>query len=193
MPSLEGNAKYDYLPPPSVTETVSFPPDDIWPANPPRVDLFCEGSALCHPLVSPLAAMDWKNAPPVFITCGEEMLADENYVLARRLADQGVKVVWEQYEAMPHCFAMMLEGHAGANMCMEKWGEVIKDMVEKPEEVKTVGTWVTAKKLQRKDVDIKTLIEISDEDVLKRMKESRDKRVEAFEKGLESTPAEPKL
>ncbi|KAE9969999.1 hypothetical protein BLS_005117 [Venturia inaequalis] len=92
MPSLESNAKYDYLPTVAYSETHEPPPCSIWPANPPRTDLFCEGSALCHPLVSPLAAMDWTNCPPVFITIGEEMLADENQILARRLAKQGVRV-----------------------------------------------------------------------------------------------------
>jgi hypothetical protein len=54
MQSSETHAQYDYLPPPSINPANS-PPCDIWPANPPRADLFCEGSALCHPLVSLLS------------------------------------------------------------------------------------------------------------------------------------------
>ncbi|QDS75499.1 hypothetical protein FKW77_004822 [Venturia effusa] len=180
MPSLESNAKYDYLPSVSHSENLEPPPCSIWPASPPRTDLFCEGSALCHPLVSPLAAMDWRNCPPVYITVGEEMLADENEVLARRLAKQGVKIVWEQFEGMPHCFAMLLDllGDRGATMCLESWAENIRLMVEKPEECKTKGTWFTAKKYEKVDVDLSSLLsEMSDEDVLGRMKAVMERRI----------------
>ncbi|KAF2655914.1 hypothetical protein K491DRAFT_568413, partial [Lophiostoma macrostomum CBS 122681] len=59
LPSISHFAKYDYLPTPAQTRTMTFPHDDVWPVDPPRADLYCEGSALCHPLVSPLAARDW--------------------------------------------------------------------------------------------------------------------------------------
>src|ERR1700753_2000323 len=71
------------------------------PAKPPRVDIYAEGNALCHPLISPLAANDWKGAPPVYFACGEELLADEARAVACRMARQKVFVVWEQYESMP--------------------------------------------------------------------------------------------
>ncbi|RDI88848.1 hypothetical protein Vi05172_g1520 [Venturia inaequalis] len=180
MPSLESNAKYDYLPTVAYSETHEPPPCSIWPANPPRTDLFCEGSALCHPLVSPLAAMDWTNCPPVFITIGEEMLADENQIFARRLAKQGVRVVCEQFEGMPHCFAMILEllGDKGSTMCIESWGENIKLMVERPEGFRTKGTWITARKYQKVNVDLEGLMsETSDEDVLERMRVVRSRRI----------------
>lgn len=179
MPSLESNAKYDYLPTASHSETHEPPPCSIWPATPPRTDLFCEGSALCHPLVSPLAAMEWRNCPPVFITVGEEMLADENKILARRLVKQGAKLVWEQFEGMPHCFAMILEalGDRGAAICLESWAENIKLMVERPEEFRTKGTWFTAKKYESVDVDIEGLMsEMSDEEVLGKMRAVRERR-----------------
>lgn len=180
MPSLESNAKYDYLPTVEYSESHNPPPCSIWPASPPRTDLFCEGSALCHPLVSPLSAMDWRNCPPVFITVGEEMLADENKILARRLVKQGVKVVWEQFEGMPHCFAMILEalGDRGAALCLENWVENIQAMVERPKEFKTKGTWFTAKKYENIDVDVEGLMsEMSDGEVLERMRAVRERRV----------------
>ncbi|TID24920.1 hypothetical protein E2P81_ATG04027 [Venturia nashicola] len=180
MPSLETNAKYDYLPTVKHSENYVPPPCPIWPASPPRTDIFCEGSALCHPLVSPLAAMDWTNCPPVFITIGEEMLADENKVMARRMAKQGVKIVWEQYEGMPHVFSLILEllGDKGSEMCLESWGANIKTMVERPEEIKTKGTWITVKKHEKFDVDVAGLMgEMSDEEVLERMRAVRKRRI----------------
>jgi acetyl esterase/lipase len=191
MPSLESNAKYDYLPTVDHSENHEPPPCDIWPTKPPRTDLFCEGNALCHPLVSTLAAMDWKNCPPVFITCGEEMLADENKVFVRRLSQQGVPVVWEQFEGMPHCFAMVLEplGDHGAVMCLQSWAENIKQMVVSAAMIKAKGTWITAKKHKREDVNLGSLIkEMSDEDVLKRMRAAMERRVKGVDPEAKAVP-----
>ena len=181
LPSLEKNAKYDYLPRLSPALATAFPPCDIWPSNPPRVDIYCDGSAMVHPLVSPLAAMDWKMAPPVFIGCGEEMLADEGAMFAKRLAKQGVKVVWEQYEAMPHCFAFLLQGHPGGSMFFAESAKFIKMVVEKASEVSTHGHWVTARKLQRVEVDVAALTKLEDEEVLTLMKHAQERRMKRWD------------
>lgn len=174
LPSIEGNAHFDYLPPPSVTSKTKFPPCPAWPTTPPRVDMYCEGSALCHPLVSPLAAKSWAGAPPIFFVCGEEMLADESMVLAQRAARQGVKVVWEQFEAMPHCFALVLEGHAGGRVCFSDTAGFVKRVVGTPESVETEGVFVKAKSLERQKIEVEKLIDISDEDVAETMARTRE-------------------
>jgi acetyl esterase/lipase len=181
MPSLYTNAKYDYLPVPDKSLISSYPPCTIWPTTPPRADMYCDGSALCHPLVSPMAAMDWKNSPPIYINCGEEMLADECKVVARRMNQQGVTVVWDEYEAMPHVFPMMLDGSAASKACYKEWADFIKTVIERPAEVKTKACFVTAPKLERKEVNVATLIEMPDEEVLKRMQKSQSEKINAFE------------
>jgi acetyl esterase/lipase len=191
MPSIWSNAKYDYLPPPLETGDPEPLPCDIWPTNPPRADLFCDGTALCHPLVSPLAALDWKNAPPVFIVTGEECLSDEDKILAQRMHSQGVKVLWEQYEAMPHVFAMVFEKTKVSNMSFDGWASAIKSFVEKPGEVESKGVWVTAKKLVVKTVAPGGDPFLTDEECLKRMRESREKRMKGFNDVLKARPVEP--
>lgn len=181
LPSLETNAQYDYLPPPSMSAKTRFPPCPLWPTNPPRADLYCDGPTMCHPLVSPLAAASWEGSPPLFMVCGEEMLTDEDKVVAARAAKQGVQVVWEQYEAMPHCFAMMLEGLEGSRMCFASWAKFCRDVVERPGEVKTEGWFIKAKTLERNSVDVKSLSEFTDEEVRKRMQEATRKRIEGLE------------
>ncbi|KIW08278.1 uncharacterized protein PV09_01198 [Verruconis gallopava] len=193
MPSIWANAKYDYLPPPPENGDPEPPPCDIWPANPPRADLFCEGSALCHPLVSPLAAMDWKGAPPCFVVTGEECLADEDKILCQRMHAQGVKVVWEQYEAMPHVFCMVFEKTKISEMSFEGWANAIKSFVEKPAEVESKGIWVTAKKLEIKVVPPGGDPVMSDEECLRRMRESQEKRIKGFDNVMKARPIEPKL
>lgn len=196
MPSIWKNTKYDYLPAPAESGLISPEHCDIWPSKPPRADVYCEGSALCHPLVSPLAALDWKGAPPIYIMCGEEMLADEDSILAHRLYNQGVKVIWEQYEAMPHVFGMMFEGTRVAEMSFDGWAAAIKMFVEEPGKVKSSGTWITAKKLERVKVDVGGEVVMSDEECLEVMRASRDKRIKGFGDagmGVAPVPAEARL
>lgn len=113
MPSVNGNVHLDYLPPAENPEgpfkTFVVPDDDLWPRDPPRVDLYCNANATSHPLVSPLAIPKdlWKGAPPVAISLGEEGLADEGLIVARRMREAGVPVVVEQYEGLPHCYGLL--------------------------------------------------------------------------------------
>lgn len=188
LPSIEENAKYDYLPPPSQTANVRFPPCPIWPTEPPRAELYCEGSAMCHPLVSPLAAKSWEGSPPVFLCCGEEMLADEGKVFAQRAARQGVTVVFEQYEAMPHCFALMLEGLEGGKMCIANYCKFISDVVRDPGSIKSEGHFIIAKRLDRKPVDITKLLELTDEDVTRLMEEAKERKILGLEGEAKAQP-----
>ncbi|KAF2191179.1 alpha/beta-hydrolase [Zopfia rhizophila CBS 207.26] len=176
LPSLTENAKYDYLPPPSTHSAhTAYPACEVWPVSPPRADLYCEGSALTHPLVSPLAAKDWRNAPPILFALGEEMLADEDKVIAQRIARQGGKVVWLQYEAMPHCFSLMIEGLEVSRMYWVEFADFCKRIVEMPGKVRTEGCIVTAKSLVKRRVDVEKLSDLTDEIVDTRMRNGRER------------------
>ncbi|KAI9704439.1 MAG: hypothetical protein M1836_007302 [Candelina mexicana] len=188
LPSLETNARYDYLPPPSDSAHIKFPKCPIWPTDPPRGDVYTDISALCHPLVSPMAAKSWEGAPPMWIECGEEMLTDENKVLAQRAASQGVSVVFEQYEAMPHCFSILLVGLGGSKMAFECWTRFIVACVERPESVRTKGRFVEAKTLKETEVDVTKVSDFEFEEVLKRMKEARERRVTGDETEAKTMP-----
>ncbi|KAM3563218.1 hypothetical protein MY1884_001368 [Beauveria asiatica] len=170
----ESFLQYDYLPTPQ-RSPVTSPPCAVWPADPPRVHLYCEGGALAHPLVSPMAAASWEGAPPVFFVCGEELLADEAKTVACRMARQGVAVVWEQWEAMPHCFGMLLTWTEASRVSYRGWADFVRDAVRG--EVQTKGCYVEVKTLKRREVDVKTLTMMSDEDVLEGMAAGR-KRIE---------------
>lgn len=194
LPSIENAVQYDYLPPPSQTEKREFPQCEAWPTDPPRADLYCEGSALLHPLVSPLAALDWSASPPLFFSVGEEMLRDEGAVLAQRAAGQGVRVVWREFEAMPHCFAMLLEGVKGGAVHYEEFGKFCRQVVEGQGEP-TNGVFVEAKTLKRRDVDVRTLTELSDGQVAEFMGKGKE-RIERKMKsgnGSASLEARPML
>lgn len=182
MPSIQKNAHYDYLPPPLTRDQVSrFPADEIWPTKPPRGDLYCETSMLCHPLTSPLAAKDWSGSCPLWLGYGEEMLADEGKFIASRAAEQGVTVVWEQWEAMPHCFPLILLGSPVSKKFFRDWADFCINAVgEGPEKegakLETRGTWFEAKTMKEKEVSVRKLSAIGDEEVKRRMQECRDAR-----------------
>lgn len=179
LPSITTNAQYDYLPPPQHDSDAStrFPADSIWPASPPRGDLFCSLHLLDHPLVSPVLARDWSGAPPLYFNTGQEMLTDEIKVVAARAAAQGVRVVFEEYEAMPHCFAMLLPGLEVSGRCVRGWGEFCRNAVD-GEEVQTKGTWVEAKTGREVGVDVQGLSEgLEFEEVVRLVREAKRRRL----------------
>ncbi|KAF2111713.1 alpha/beta hydrolase fold-domain-containing protein [Lophiotrema nucula] len=186
LPSVEALAKYDYLPPPSHTANMKYPPCDAWPANPPRADLYCEASAMLHPIVSPLAARDWKNSPPVFFSLGEEMLRDEDAFLAQRLLSQGVKVVYREFEAMPHVFAYMLEYHPASSVHFSEFAEFCKGVVEGGVESSVLN--LKAKTLERREVQPADLIKLTDEEVDELMRKARDRRDKKVDGSVDARP-----
>ena len=100
-PSCSKNGNFDYLPPLTLQmEHKQPPPCSLWPADPPRKNLYAEDACLAHPICSPLAAKSWEGCCPIYMDTGTELLTDETKYVAMMAAKQGVKVVYEEYEAM---------------------------------------------------------------------------------------------
>jgi acetyl esterase/lipase len=170
-PSCETNANWDYLPALSSESTGNeYPPCPIWPANPPRRNMYAEDAVLRHPLVSPIVAKNWEGCPPIYIVMGQELLADEGKYVSMVAARQGVQVVFDEFEAMPHTFALILEGHEGGRLCFTKWAAFINACVTDPKNVKTVGHKIKVKTLQETELDMLTLSPFTAEEVASRMK-----------------------
>ncbi|KAA8566775.1 hypothetical protein EYC84_009875 [Monilinia fructicola] len=184
-PSHSLNLKTDYLPSPALSPGTShrpFPPCTLWPPRSPRPNIYCETTLLTHPLVSPLSAPahSWLGIPPLLIQIGTELLSDENKILAAKIARIGGVVRWEEYEMMPHCFALVLPHLEGADRCFESWAgfcrevvgvEGLEDEGEGKPGIKTSGKTISAKSLNETEVDVAGLWEESDEEVLERMRE----------------------
>lgn len=149
------NAMHDVLPNEPPPLRASQPPCDIWPSDPPRGDLYCDVSALCHPLVSPTAAIDWAGAPPMRFGYGEEMLADEGAIIARRAARQGTCVIWEQFEGMPHSFVGYLGWLSQTKLCFEHWAEFCLQCVQNPAALATRGLFVGSHRSRSRAVDVR--------------------------------------
>ncbi|TVY50086.1 Esterase [Lachnellula occidentalis] len=167
-PSCENNAAFDYLPPPSASAAI--PKDTIWPIEPARSTLYADDALLLHPLVSPIAAKSWEGSCPLYIETGRELLTDEDKYLAAKAAEQNVPVVFEEYEAMPHCFAMLLNELPGGRLFFESWAGFISDVTH-GKSVETSGKKILAKSLKEEKLDVVGLREVSDEVVVERMRE----------------------
>ncbi len=155
--SWETNWKFDYLPRRSETDKNKIPPDNIWPASPPRQSLYVEDAFLAHPLTSPIVSTSWEHSPPIYMCTGWELLADDIKYLAKKLDGDGVKVLFEEYEAMPHCFAMILTQLPGSRRCFDSWAGFIKAVVETPGEVESMAKTIKAKSLDEVPLNLSTL------------------------------------
>ncbi|KAL9633075.1 MAG: hypothetical protein Q9164_004917 [Protoblastenia rupestris] len=109
-----------------------YPSCPIWPANPPRPDIYCPMSSFLHPLVTLALAKFWAGTPPIWLASGEELFADGAKAVARRAALQDVNVTWTQFEAMPHCFPTVpgLIHSRQARVLMEKWANFCRECVD---------------------------------------------------------------
>ncbi|KAL8768653.1 MAG: hypothetical protein Q9209_005212 [Squamulea sp. 1 TL-2023] len=187
MPSVRSNARYDYLPPPMGAEAVArFPQDEIWPTDPPRGDVYCDLSMLDHPLVSPLAAQDWTGSCPMWFAYGEEMLADEGKAVASLAARQGVTVIWEQFEAMPHCFTLLFENLEAGRTSFRNWAAFCVKVAggadgNEGAKLETKGTWFAAKTCIKTAVDVNSLAVCSQDEVLEKMWSAKQARMEGKE------------
>jgi acetyl esterase/lipase len=164
-PSCVRNGKFDYLPPVDKQRTAVFPPCDAWPASPPRGQIYADDALLTHPLATLLMARDWTGAPPTYICTGWELLADEDKYIAQKLESQGVKVVFEEYEGMPHCFAILLTEIPASKRCFGQWTGFLKQAVEAPETIESRAMTVKAKTLKEVELQFGSLSGVTEEDV----------------------------
>ncbi|KAG6061979.1 hypothetical protein E4U32_002714 [Claviceps aff. humidiphila group G2b] len=154
---------FDYLGPLADLGRRGVEPCSIWPANPPRKFMYAADDIMTHPLVSPVMRRDWVGFPPVYFCAGWERLAYEAKFVAQKLERDGVKVVFEEYEAMPHCFALVLSHLAESKRCMEVWADFMKQAVEDPGTLASRALTVSAKKMEETPLQFEDLCDVSDE------------------------------
>ncbi|MCJ1313036.1 hypothetical protein MMC25_006712 [Agyrium rufum] len=189
LPSWTTNQPYDYLPPENPLLDPNFPICGLWPDEPERASIYCNDTDLAHPLVSPAIAESWAGAPPLLFSYGEEMLVDEGKVIAQRATSQGVRVVFEEYEAMPHIFPTLpvLNKLPQAARCYERWAAFCTACVNSPEEIETGGAFIRTslgtyeQKIGVEKRSIEGLISLPFEEIQRLMKEREAREMEIFQ------------
>jgi hypothetical protein len=140
----------------------------VWPVDPPRSMMYADDDLVLHPLVSLLLAPSWAGAPPIWVCTGRELLSDEDKFMANKFWKDGVRVVYEEYEGMPHCFALLFEKLGEARRCMEGWAGFAKGMVEEGK-AREGFKMIKAKTLEEVEVDPETLSPYSLEEIRQRV------------------------
>lgn len=110
---------------------------------------------------------------------GEEMLADEGKAVASLAAKQGVTVIWEQFEAMPHCFPMIFDQLPASRKYNKDWadfcGTIASDTVgEGGAKLETKGIWFAVKTCKETNVNVMSLAVCSQEEVEERMRRTKE-------------------
>ena len=122
--------------------------------SPPRSLLYADDAFLAHPLVTLLFAPSWAGSPPVYLCTGWELLSDEDRYAAARMHEDGVPVVFEEYDAMPHCFALVFPRSERGRRCFESWTGFIKRVVETPAEAKSSRfVRIKSRTLEEEEID----------------------------------------
>lgn len=163
LPSFKLNAPWDLFPDPTPLYEPGFPACENWPSNPPRGNVYCDLPMLCHPICSPMASKDWTGSPPLWFASGQEQLVDAVKVIAQTAFGQGVTVVFQEYEAMPHIFMWRFPEAPQVRRCWTDWAEMCKALVSGAP-VASQGLLIKAKGLQAMELDLSNLSPLSVED-----------------------------
>ena len=107
-------------------------------------------------------------------------MADEGKFIAQRASQRAVPVVWEQYGAMPHIFALQppLNRLPQSQTIFRKWADFCRACVEQPKAIKTKGSFTSADDLQERSVDVEHQLDLSFKEVKRRMEKARMEAVE---------------
>lgn len=134
--------------------------DAIWPTVPPRADIPCELSAMSSAVMNPCICSSWRDAPPMFLACGEERFADASKLLAQQATSQGVSVRFEEYGMMPHIFATNVPGIAQSKRCLQSWTDHIRQCVKGGLSEQS-AVFVKPGKLETSPLDILRLVDFA--------------------------------
>ena len=170
LPSWYANNMYDIFADTMPGYLPGFPTDEAWPSNPPRGNYYCETSMLCHPLVSPLAAKSWRGAPPIYIAVGsKERVIDSAKVPAQLAARQGVPVIWDEYELMPHNWPMVFSKIPHSLKFYRSWSAACLRFLS-DNTIQTIGTFTEFESLRIREVDVYNLTLLTLDEVEDRLK-----------------------
>lgn len=62
----------------------------------------------------------------MWLSVGQECLADGSIILAKTMAEGGIDVTLEMYEGMPHDFLVLLRSSKCGQECLRRWAEFLE-------------------------------------------------------------------
>lgn len=190
LPSFSRNLNHDVFPSPIENLPYlqkSFPTCSLWPTDPPRANLYCEAGILAHPLCSPAGSFDWTGSCPLWFASGQEQIVDGSRLVAQTAYSQGVSVVLQEYEGMPHTFFWIFGKAPQTRKILKEWAEAIvgfgegRGLVSKAE-------FIRAKGLESEEMDLKVLVPFGVEEAREIIwRKTWDYKVPAFHQRCQSS------
>ncbi|KAF3407780.1 hypothetical protein DPV78_000446 [Talaromyces pinophilus] len=175
LPSVKKYEKTDWLSECAPWREPNFPADSIWPSDPPRGDLHCDNSAICHPFVDPSSWADWRGMPLMWIACGQETYSDGIKFLVRNIRASAVSVKFVDYEFMPHVWNVVIPALPQSQHVMKLWAEVCLELGSSVVGKRQSDVWyVRLGDLETVRQKFDDLLDLSNDEVLKRMRAARD-------------------
>ena len=156
MPSWLGNAHKDWIPNRPPPHKPTFPSDHLWPSVPPRQDVYCHSSAFLNPISNPVMAQNWRGCPSVWIAYGEERCLDSGKIVATRMLQSGVSVLWSEYRSMPHIFPVVMKSTTQAKLCMRDWADACLALA-KGNKVESAGVMILPPGDSQNPIDMRDL------------------------------------
>ncbi|KAL9636603.1 MAG: hypothetical protein Q9204_002199 [Flavoplaca sp. TL-2023a] len=179
LPSWAANYEYDTVPPEPPGYDPEFPTDEVWPSNPARGNYYCETSMLYHPLVCAMGARNWVGCPPIYMAIGsKERIVDAAKFVAQNVAKQGIVVLWDEYELMPHNWPMGFPSHPNSEKCYHSWAKACLLFVNSSE-THTSGTITSLENSQARQVEVTKLTNLTTDEVARLMK-SKQNSIQPF-------------
>ena len=186
LPSNSANLENDILLFTDPYHSSERPIEAFWPSDPPRGDIYCETSALCHPLVSPVTAQSWRGLSSLWLVCGQERMSDETKAVAQQAHKDGVVVRFTEYQPMPHLFHVTLPQDTHSKLALENWAAACIDIQRGSLQAESL--LVTA---EMEEIALKSdsLVPLRHSDILSTTMRRRDER----KPYIRSKPAKPSL
>ncbi|KAF7927360.1 uncharacterized protein EAE97_010035 [Botrytis byssoidea] len=109
------------------------------------------------PTSSPVASFDWSGSCPLWFASGQEQIVDGSRLVAQTAFSQGVPVVLQKYEGMPHTFFWVFSKAPQTRKILADWAEVIVAFAEGKKLV-SKAEFIHAKGLKTEELNLKNLV-----------------------------------
>ena len=165
LPSETSNLQFDLIPSPKdhPFPSARYTPSPIWPTSPKRESVYASDEMLLHPLVSLTLATNWENcSTKLWLSVGEECLADGNFLLASHAARSGMTVQTEQYLGMPHDFATIFANSVSGRECLTRWAGFINACVARDQSGQAGPSFVRVHRDGNIETDSLPLVDTND-------------------------------
>lgn len=121
----------------------------------------------------------------MWIACGEETYSDGIKFLVKNIRASGVPVTFVEYEFMPHVWNVVMPFLPQSRHSVKLWGEACKELgaADDAKERKSEAWFVRLGNLEMVKRDFEGLLDIPDDEVLRRMRAARDELAKYVWKG----------